>query len=422
MFNYTTVKTGLSGLIGFKNPRDPNIPGLDTGLNTTSSGRYMDSFHPMITNDNLEKIAPDFDGAGYDAYVATATYLIDNYVLSSGIAWMSKTDANVGNTPAVGSYWQTAFSDWLDESYDQAVDKIFSRLSVHKKLVQASKTYLDNVQLFDGTHRNSDTITASGRFVGFEIELRKANNIKAVVDRIGLRFTEAQTDLTLYLFHSAKNTAVATATVTTTSGYNFEWKTPVDWDLPYVNYANNIDAGGKWYIGYFEADITGNALNKNYDFSGSPCGGCGSNDEYYFNLWSKYLTIKPIQVTTLNGTDLFDISKVGYNWTQNWGLNVAFSVKTDFSEMSVNNKNLFTEPLGCQFAVDMLETMAYSGNTRVNSTAVNASNALLALTGTEGNKGMSERLEMYINGLAEDFADISPVLSTEKRRLKGGAL
>ena len=420
MFNYSTVKTGLSGLIGFKNPRDPNIPNIDTGLTSSTSGRYFDGFHPMLTTDNLEKIAPDFDGFGYDSYSGTATYSSGDYALSSNIAWQSKTDANVGNTPAVGTYWQTGFSDWLDEAYDLSIDKIVSRLEVHKKLAHAGKTYLDNVQLFDGTSRNGDTITAAGRFVGFELELKKFNNMKAVVDRIGLRFTQAQTNLTLYLFHSSRNTAVATATVSTSTGYNFEWKTPTSWDLPYVDYSNNIDAGGKWYVGYFEADITGNAINKSYDFASGGCSGCNEID--YFNLWSKYVTVKPIEVSSLNGTDLFDVSNVGYNWSTTWGLNLALSVKTDLSEMAVNNKNLWVDTLGKQFAVDMLETMAYSSNDRINTHAVNASQALIALQGPEGTKGMATQLEESINGLAEDFAGISQILATEGKGIRSGAI
>jgi len=420
MFNYSTLKTGFAGLIGFKNSRDPNIPKLDSGLTSTLSGLYMSDFHPLLNTDNLEGIS--FNYTGYDAHSLTATYNTGDYAISSDISWVSKTDANVGNAVAVGTYWKTGLSEWFLDSYNASLNKLIARLSVHKKLAGASKTYLDNVQLFDGTSHNSDTITTSGRFVGFELELKKYNNVKAVVDRVGLRFTQAQTDLTLYLFHSSRNTAIATATVSTNTGYNFEWKTP-SWELPYVDYSGNTDAGGKWYVGYFEDDISGNAINRSYDFSSAPCNGCGGSDESYYNLWSKYVTIKPIQVSTLNGTDLFDISKVGYNWTQTWGLNLALSVKTDFTEMAVNNKMLWVDPLGKQFAVDMLETMAYSGNTRINTKAANGElMALQALTGAEGVKGMSELLEESLRGLAEDFANISPVLSTERKGITYGAI
>lgn len=423
MFNYSTVVTGLDGLIGFKNAKDPNIPNLDSGITASSSGLYFSDFHPLINTDNLEGIAVDYDGANYDIYSGTATYDISDYVIASDIAWISKTAGNAGNTPATGTYWKTSFSDWLLEKRNSSLNKLLARLSIHKKLSGNTKTYLDNVQLFDGTSRNGDTIAASGRFVGFQIELKKANNIMAVIDRIGLRFTQKQTNLTLYMFHSSRNTAVATATVSTTTGYNFEWKSPgSDWVLPYVNYSNNIDAGGKWYIGYFEADISGNAINKNYDFSSGGCGSCGG-EVNYFNLWSKYLDVRPIEVTSLNGTDLFDLSNVGIQWTQNYGLNLAISVKSDFSEMAINNKNLFIDPWGKQFAKDMLDEMAYNSNVRINTKEANAEiKALQALTGAEGVKGLEEQLEDSINALAHDFAGISPVLPKEGRGIQYGAL
>jgi len=422
MFNYSTVKTGLSGLIGFKSARDPAIPALDSGLTSTVSGLYMSDFHPMLDTDNLEASVYDYDGRDYETYDPSVTYTAGSYVKSADIAWVAK-EATKGNSPAAGTYWKTAFSDYLDTAYDSSINKLLARLSIHKKLSQSGKTYLDNVQLFDGTSRNEDTISASGRFVGFEIQLKKYNNIKATVDRIGLRFTQAQTDLTLYLFHSSRNTAVATCTISTTVGYNFEWSTPSSWDLSYVDYTNNIDAGGKWYVGYFEADITGNAINKNYDFSSSPCSSCGSTDEYYFNLWSKYMRVRPIEVSTLNGTDLFELSDVGISWSENWGINLAFSVKTDLTEMAVNNKTLFTDPLGKQFAVDMLETMAYNTNARVNNRETNNELvALQALAGGEGQKGMTAQLEDSINALAEDFAGISRAVPREGRGVTYGAI
>jgi len=426
MFDYSTIKTGFDGLIGFRSAKDPGIPNLDTGLTASSSGLYFSDFCPLVNTENLEAILLDSDGYDYDTYSGAATYSTGDYVISSNIAWVSKENSNVGNTPAVGDHWETALSVELEEKKNSALNKLLNKLTTHKKLSGNTKTYLSNVQLFDGTSSNGDTIAASGRFVGFQIELKKANNIKATVDRIGLRFTQAQSDLTLYLFHSSRNTAIATATVSTSTGYNFEWKTPSEWDLSYVDYADNIDAGGKWYIGYFEADISGNAINKNYDFSSGGCGSCGGADEYYFNLWSQYLTVRPIEVVSsdLNGTDLFDVSKVGIQWTQNYGINVAFSVKSDFTEMAVNNKNLFVQSWGLQFSADMLNEMAYNANARINTreSNVEAARALEALSGVEGVKGISQQLEESITGLAVDFAGISPVLPKEGKGLRYGAL
>lgn len=423
MFNYSLIASAFAGQIGIRNPNDPDIPNLDTSLTSSNSGLYMDDFHPMIMTDNLEAIAPDFDGFDYDSFSLTPTYSIGDNVISKEIAWKSKVDDNVNHTPAVGTYWETCFSDWLKDRYNTSINKMLNELSVHKKVIQNTQTYIDNVQLFDSTSRRGDTITSASRFVGFEIELKKYNNIKAVIDRIGLRFTQKQ-DFTLYLFHSSRDTAIGTCAITTTNGYDFEWKTPSEWELNYVNYSGNTDAGGKFYIGYFETDITGSAINKNYDFSGAPCVGCNSIDSDYFNLWSKYITVRPIEVANgnLNGTDLFDLSSLVYSWTKTWGLNIAISVKTDFTQMVINNKDLFTDPLGKRFAVDMISTMAYDANVRINDKVANGElKATEVLQGLDNFDGMAKRYTKAIDALAQDFT-ITPVLPQERRGVRYGAI
>jgi len=424
MFTKSTVITGMRGEIGFRNPNDPNIQDLDSGLTSSTSGVYMDDFHPLCNTDNLEAIAPDFDGMNYDTFIVTATYALGDKVSANDFAWMSKVAANVGNTPAVGTYWKTSFSGWLLDKYDGTVGKVLFDLENNKKVSDTTKTYLESVHLFDGTRRFSDTVVKSSRFVGFELELKPYNNIKATIDRIGLMFTSAQTDLTLYLFHSSSETAIATATVSTTTANKFEWKDP-SWNLSYVDYTNNIESEGKWFIGYFEADISGNAINKIYDWDSGPCDSCGGHDRTYYNLWSKYVRVKSIEVANgdLNGTNLFDVEEVTYSFTETWGLNLAMSVKTDFTEMALNNKSLFVNPIGLRFNMDMIRQMTFAADSRFGSRASNVeSKALTALSGEGGIEGIEAEYRKSIEALAEDFADISPVLPERKRGFKYGAI
>lgn len=424
MFTKSTVITGMRGQIGFRNPNDPNIKNLDSGLTSSTSGRYMDDFHPLCNTDNLEAVAPDFDGMNYDTYISTATYALGSKVSASDYAWLSKVADNVGNTPAVGTYWKTSFSGWLSDKYDSAVNGILYDLENNKKISKTTKSYLDSVHLFDGTRRFSDTVVKSSRFVGFELELKPYNNIKATIDRIGLMFTSAQTDLTLHLFHSSSVTAIATATVSTTTANKFEWKDP-SWNLSYVDYTNNIESEGKWYIGYFEADISGNAINKIYDWESGPCDSCGGYDRTYYNLWSKYVRVRSIEVVNgdLNGTNLFDVEKVTYSFTETWGLNLAISVKTDFTEMALNNKSLFVNPIGLRFSRDMIRQMTFAADSRFGTRASNVeSKALTALAGEEGISGIETDYMRSIEALSEDFAGISPVLPEKRKGVRYGAI
>ena len=209
---------------------------------------------------------------------------------------------------------------------------------------------------------------------------------------------------------------------TTTGTNKFNWASLTDFVLDYVNYADDIDSGGTWYLGYFEADITGYAVNKAYDFYAGPCAGC-SNDQTNvtkYNLWSKYVSIMPFYVASadLDSTNLPALENIEYDETTNFGLNLAITVKPDITELITDNKHLFTYPLGMQFANDMLEWMAYNPAVRTNPHRINAGKdvILFDLSGSTDVKsdGIKVELKKAIDALAEDLSNLSAVLPKNK--------
>lgn len=432
MFSIGTLKTSLLGLIGFKDSPDDDVAKIATDLKASSSGQYWDDFHALLHTDNLYYSSPNFEAMKYSAYSSVATYDIGDKVISSDIAWKSSTDGNSGNTPAVGSYWETCFSDWLRERTNASIAKLFSRLATEKKLSGSTKSIFDNLRLFEGDGRLSDTITKSSRLVGLAIQPVKSNNIQVVLNQIGLQFTAAQSGLTIYLWHSSRKAAVTSQSVVTTGTNKFNWQSLTGFILDYVNFASDIDAGGTWYIGYFESALTGSAVNKVYDFYAGPCAGCANSSSENiskFNLWSKYVQITPFYVANadLDGTNLPALEDIEYDETTNFGLNLSLTVKPDITELITSNTHLITYPLGLQFANDMIEWMAYNPAVRVNPHRVNASqDALLyELSGATNVKSDGIKLELSkaITALAEDLSNLSAVLPKNKpSRIKIGAL
>ena len=59
MFNISTLKTALTGYIGFRNPDDSAIGTIATALRTSVSGQYFDDFHPLLRTDNLYWASPE---------------------------------------------------------------------------------------------------------------------------------------------------------------------------------------------------------------------------------------------------------------------------------------------------------------------------------------------------------------------------
>lgn len=425
MFNIATMKTALFGQIGFIDSDDPTYEELASTLTASATGMFYNDYHPLVTIENLDAIAHNYDGFNYDAYVAATSYSIGDKVKQSGISWESLTDANQGNSPSAddGTNWKLPINDWLTQKVNASISKMLNRAFTNKKLTQSTKTLLENVQLFDGAGRFQDTITASGRFVALELTPKRINNIALKLDYLGFQFSQIQTDLTIYLFHSSQLTAINTQVVTTNAATSFDWIAGVDFNLPYVDYANNIDSGGKYYLGYFEDDITGSAIKKQnqHGFGTTGCKGCNDTDWYLYNMWNQFFDVRAIEVASgdLNGTSLWDLSKTGYQPSTNFGLNLSVSVKTDVTDMLVSNKDVFTDALGNQFASDMLGEIMSSSNARLNRPADNAQKmAILELQEVKTDEA-SDRLKEAIEGLMFDFSKLTQVLPKDTpRRIK----
>ena len=428
MFNKSSVRSGLFGLLGFRDTDDPDHGDLLSTLTASSSGQYYSDYHPLITFDNLYSIAPNYDGYNYDTFSATATYATGDFAKypddASAVAYEAIKTVPTGQEPPNTTYWKLPINDWLTQKVEASINKVVNQVFVNKSLMQSTKTFIENVQLFDGAGRMQDSITARSRFVGLRIRPKKINNIAIVLDYIGLQFTEAQTDLTFYLFHSSRYAPVATATFTTTTAYSFDWQAATSFGtLSYVDYSNNIDSGGDYFLGYFEDDISGSAIKKQHQFSGPPCGGCNNRDLNCYNQWSKYVEIQPIEVSSgnINGTNIWDLGTTGYPLSSNFGINLSLSAKFDITDLLLSNKTLFVDALGFQFAYDMLQEFVYNSNSRLNQKGDNAQKQSV-LYDLNGEDSIRSKLENQVKALGFDLSKISQALPRDsKQRMRFGA-
>lgn len=436
MYSISSLQTGLAGLIGIRDTKTVDIPAISTALTATSSGSYWDDFHPLLATDTIFYSAPNFEAEYYGTWSNAVSYALGTRKIYANVAYQCTVAAStIGVLPSLLTEWKTVFSAWMGEKINTSISNLFNRLAVEKKLNLSTKSLFENVQLFTGAGRLQDTITNGGRLVGMQVDPKKINNIKVVLDRLGVQFSAVQPGFTIYLFHSSRKQAVASMVVTTTIAYKFEWKTLLDtttvlpFDLNFVDFTNNIDSGGHWYIGYFESTIAGSAINKAYDFEVGPCVGCdGSQAEVrIYNLWNKYVDIMPFyfKSTDLDGVNLPDISKIVQTPTTNYGLNLSMSVKPDVTELILQQKDLLVYPLGLQFAVDMLGWMAFNPPLRTNAVRANASQQaiLYERDGDASTEGLKQRLNKAISALAEDLSRLSTALPDNKpSKIRYGAI
>jgi len=415
MLNITSLKTALSGAIGLKNTDDPTLP--DCTLTGSSTGMYYDNYHPLITYDNLYYIAPNYDGNSYDTFTATSSYATGTFAKSDNIAYKAtRTITATATLPGSSTAWESPVNDWVESKIDASISILGNVIQTHKKLSKSTKTFLDSVQLIEGAGRLNDTITPSSRFVGFEIIPRPTNNITSTIDYIGLQFSTAQTALPVYLYHSSQNAPIGIFSFTTTSARSFDWQSAEDnlssgnYTMPFVEYSRNIDSGGTYYLGYFEDDITGSAIEKEF-------ASCVNSAKY--KKVTDWLTIRPISVSGVSGTNLFDIDDVGYT-ESSFGLNLSISVKTDVTEMVVSNKTLLTNALGYQFAKDMLNEMLHNPQSRINRNQDNATrnSILYELQDEQNNYNLNNKMNDAIEAMEFDFSQISQVLPHSRPGIK----
>jgi len=375
MFDPSTIQSCMVSLLGWRNDANPDVPQItDPNLLQSDSGLIYNDFHPLLTIENITNTTPE-----------------------------DKT-----------------INDYLNEKVASGISKAVTKVSIEKKLNESTKTLLNSSRLFDGRGRFQDTIVSDGSFVGVEIELKQSYGVKVTIDKIGLQFSQPQTNLPIYIYHTSQLEPIQTVSGTTTKGNSMEWLTLSEViDLSYLN--NEYDSGGLFYIGYYQDDITGQAIKKDFNWYKGPCNTC-SGGANAMKVWSRrldFVRIVPIEVSSsdLNGTDMFDYTDRQYNPSNNFGLNFGVTVKCDISKYLCDQKFVLADLIGKQVAVDILNDMKHS--MRLNRLS-NVSRDMI-IRDLEGDKetfekGLSQRLSDAVKAADFDFSMIdSPCLPCNKK-------
>jgi len=375
MYDVTKIQTAFANLVGWRTPSNPDYPSLTSATTTTDSGLYFQDQYPFLSIENMDAICEDFDNMGIAAYAGGTTYGAGDKVISSGTAYISLAAANTGKTPASNpTWWRSLLEQYLLDTNKQvgvmAIEAVLSK----KKLTKSTKALWDQVMIFEGAGSMSSTVINEGRFVGLKVTPGKFNGIAVKLNYLGLQFTQNQTDLTIYVFHSSQIDPVYTQNVSTTkTAKAFQWVALTDTmlyysDIDQTTVANQVDSGGSYFIGYYEDDITGQSIEKQWDYTKSPCENCNQDvyNKYSYNIYNKFAKVEPISVeaASLNGHLMWDIEDTSYPQVGNFGLNLNISVLCDITDILVTEKERFTQLVMKFMAVFVARKIMYSN--RVN--------------------------------------------------------
>lgn len=331
IFDPSQIRTGLFGLVGLRQGYETDYQIVTAANYATSSGMYYQDYHPLVTVNNLHNIAPE---------------------------GLSDADFN------------TWFADMSKSAIVKTVSQVMQKYEV--------PSVFENLRLYNNASVMDTTLELSGNaFIGFEFELAHVNNIKLVLNSIGLMFDGALSDFTFYVFHSSQNTAITTITADATADTE-TWTALED---KVLNFVNDTYVGGKFYIGYKQQDLgTVKPINREWD-------------EANVRRYAKLFSCRPISVSDYDGTTLFDIDDVNYE-ADTYGLNFEVSALNDVTKQILTQKNVFTNVIGLGVAVEVLMRLANS--TRENTVKREVRDLAFTELNQADGMGLKSKLEAAI--------------------------
>ena len=421
MVRANDIQEKLLHLIGWEQNYDTSDLKISDALTVSESGLYFQQIHPLLTLQNMSCIAPDFKNITFPEYNSEKEYSKGNVVDYQGTRYKALQKAQ-GKQPDIESeYWveTNLFSEWLESKTKASIQKAIARYCNEKTVEGTNKPLCESRTLFDGTGRLVDTVKNKKNLVGFEIVPVRAKGVTTKINKICLQFTKAG-EYTLYLMHSSMDAPVKIIKLNKIRDNSAEWFTVDDLYLPYQSEDN--DAGGSWYLCYFQSELPegSQAIRKNKDWSKEPCGSCSRRELLAWMAWSKYLEIHPFFVNEelINIEDeslhLWDVENNQYTYDNNYGLNLEVTVSCDITDFIVEQRMMFQDVIAKQVAVDMLREFAYNSSVRTNRHSINASrlDILYEVDGDSSSmkkSGLSYQLDMAFKAIKLSTSGIDRV-------------
>lgn len=424
MYRLTDIVNSFQGLVGWEKESTK----IDDSIVSSESGLYFQEAHPMLTLRAMRGIMPTDFIKRYPEFASGNQYE-KGYICSyNGKAYKSIVDGNAA-MPSDTNNWEEydMLTDYLSELETRGIKKVVTRFIRDKVVGMESKNIIDRRTLFDGTGRLANRVANDGKIVGFEIEPIRADGVTMKVEKIGLQFVGNVGAVKMYLFHSSKVEPVATKTLNYTANGSYQWFDVEDMFLPYVN--NSVNAGGSWYLVYYQPNLPDymEAVNFGRDWSREPCGTCNKGDAQLYASMSRFVNISPFYVA-VDGWDetLWDVASMMYSNTNNYGINLMFSIGCDVSDIMIAERMDFANTIQLQVASDALRALALNPDVAVNRVQYNADrdNILYETDGNgQGIRGLNGDLEKAYKALSFDTKNLSPIcLTCTKKGIRYGTI
>lgn len=427
MFDITTLQTAAAGLVGYRKSNHPFYGTLPAAYKTSSSGYWVNTLAGVDFNVIENTLFTEIQGIDL---VVGEKYRIMNADGSPDFTNVGAADNNQDTvfvaTDTTPTAWGSAIlelqscNEYIANTYADEVANVLTQFINKSKGTLKTTDLLSNKSVIAGVSDTTKTQTKNGRFVGWLLEPHEGNNIKNIITKVSLLLTEAESGLTIYLYSTAKKTAVATLEIAYTTSYALQWKAVSDFIVKYddtvtaddVTYTGGI--GQKYLLGYYEDNLTGSAIKMDfYD---------GLDN---WAVYGKFMSAMPIEIPSgyLDGTNLPAQSKLGdlseFRSYETHGLGFTFKANCDYTNVLKDNLGMFAEAIQYAVALRILDDAITSVSDGVHNTTKDTSLATWKslsreysgkLYGGYVNTGQESQYQKgIIELLTADFSDIDLV-------------
>ena len=382
MVRLQDIQTALMPVVGWQQDYNPQHQ-IDPELCQSESGLTFQGAHPLCTLANVRAIMPDDYLYKYPNWNNATAYVAGSKVKHTNGVWKAKNN-NVGSEPNDNNPdWEPydIVSDFIRNLMLNGINTAIQTFIQEKQLQQETKNLLERRTFFDGAARLQSTIDPTGKIVGFEIVPVRSMGVTTKIERIGLQMVGGIGKVKLYLFHSSQVAPMREIELDfTNDNGGFQWFTPAEpIYLPYIAGMdeNGNDSGGAWFLCYNQNDLPAGmqALNVSKDWSVEPCQTCLGGSIESWRQMTKYLQVSPFGIHApadfAEYPEMFDIGKVSYTNTMNYGMNVEISVGCDLTDFIISQRQIFATVIQKQVAANVLRTIAMNPDVRVNRNQVN---------------------------------------------------
>lgn len=306
-----------------------------------------------------------------------------NQASSSGLYFQDGyklvTIKNIKDTQEDVSISDENFNVYLENLVKSAIVEIGHKITREKSKVLETKTLYPYEQDFEGTHD-----PGTGGFVGIKIRPSVNDRLLLKVNAISAAFDSAIT-LPIYLINSETGEAIYDQEITTAEATQVRQN--VDW---YISLNRSGLMGGSYYLGYYTSDLSGaKPYKRNYELASAYT----PSNNFYFEF----------RKNGLSGTRIVPDSYDAIE--QPWGLNLNYSVYTDWTQKLIDNKYLLARALQLQVAEKVVEQILTSTRSNMQERLGKDIREIanFALEGNSTTWGLRRKLEKEINDLRRSF-------------------